>query len=217
MIHRLLVTSLVSLAVTGCDEQVEPLQPTPNDTAANAVAPMPPTPTTQELVEGPRTQLRLTPLPLNATVPAGWTVVKHRGTGSMADVSIVEGYSPAGKVLISLSARPALSSGELKKLIDRVGVAKQPGNPAATVRDVGGMKVIETIKTNTATTDATSKSADDPDLVTWRVVFYPPEGPAYGCYEISFLDLNGVHFTADEAFLRVIVDSISADPMLRLH
>jgi hypothetical protein len=178
-----------------------------------------PRPTTQELQE--RVKLDLKYDPLSIMVPGSWEI-KSIGDASMI---IIEGYTPHDVVSISLPVvrvitdeRNVPASVKIKRLeADALaGAAKHPdiikGN---LVRDIPGAHVIEQISVDPPVTAATQAAAGTgPEVeqtMTWVVTVCVPSNPDYKAYELRFQGLTLKTYQQDGDFLRSIIDSISYD------
>lgn len=102
----------------GCDDRSSSVPP---DVVANANKPKdetPPAPTTQQLLNAPRTRTQLAPLPLSMELPPSWQPMKDAPVANLW-----EGYTPSGQVQLQLTTRRTMSQQDLDRLMQ--GASKE--------------------------------------------------------------------------------------------
>ena len=86
--------------VTGCDDRPQlPPNYVEQQPPAPATEPTVERPTTQELISGPYTALKLDPLPIRLSVPSGWKLV------TLGAITMLEGPTPSGDASIRFADR----------------------------------------------------------------------------------------------------------------
>lgn len=187
--------------------------------ASNPQNPATTRPTTQQLVEGPRTPKTLDVLPLVLQVPTSWKITAH-GSG----IVWLEGPTPAGEVRIHLKHQQGMTQRMWDQLVmgtqREIERAADP-NTTLTMRELGPATVIERRTVgqpiSAPVVDATGVPTLDAkgDVVMhtmlpmrWRVsVFVPREGQI-DHYELNFIDLEKPQYDADRAFLEDVLQSL---------
>src|SRR5436190_6691639 len=107
----IVATVLIGRAGQACDDKDDRLSPEAIEARRRAqqleerakLATSKPAPTTQELLKGSKTTLRLGTLPLTLDVPAGWAL---KPLAESSDVITVSGPASSGEISITLNSVP---------------------------------------------------------------------------------------------------------------
>src|SRR5262249_11729980 len=137
LLQPILYGFLSAVIVMGCDERKPSASMRPLDEPATK----PSRPTTQELIEGPRTRIPLRAMPFSMEVPRGWQIK------SVGGVQILEGPTPAGVAQIQLAKHGSPIPQHAERLIEgaKKEAAASPGPlTLADVREIGSFKMLET-------------------------------------------------------------------------
>ncbi len=174
----------------------------------------PPRPTTQELVQGPRTSIPLGSIPLTVRAPAGWAVKNMEGTS----LTLLEGPTPAGEASIQFNDRPLTSAAKLEILASGAKREMEQFPESIKMADLrtiaGGTKVLERQRVGRMP----APSPDDEPGVklsppfSWTVTVFVARGGGgadYETYELNFIGLTADQYEADKALLREIIDSVT--------
>src|SRR5688572_25723943 len=105
VVATLVLAAAAAFVGIGCDDPAGDIPQAVLDQQARqaeAQKSLPKIPTTQDLVNGPRTVMPLGPLPMTMRVPASWRVEVAGGA------SLLRGFTPNGEVAIQLTSRPSL-------------------------------------------------------------------------------------------------------------
>ncbi len=201
---KLLATVMVgTMTVGACEDRPGlPPAPTPPPAPVTSLPALPERPTTQALLEGPRTTLSLDMLPLTVRVPQGWVVKALGGT------MVLIGAAPSGEITIQLNVRSVKK--EDVAYIEAGAKDEQKQQPdsilVAADREINGMKVFE------RQTVGRSRGADGARTYRWTITTYVPRDDTYmAAYELDFVGLTDLQFNSDKTFLYSIVDSLRFD------
>ena len=196
---------------TGCDDAAAP---PPNVVADQPAAKPheadPARPTTQELLEEPRTLIALGELPLTVRVPRGWAVKTLAGTTHV----LLEGPTPSGDASIQLNVRPSASAEKLGMIIN--GAKKEleqfpQSIKMVQLRSIEGAQVLERQRVGDM---PRALPDDDPSLkpsrpLNWTITVFVPRGANFDTYELNFIGLTADQYDIDKPLLRGVVDSIA--------
>lgn len=203
-----LVLAVTMLAASACEERVE----APPELLKNPSPPEPTShPTTQALLEGPRTPIALATLPLTARVPIGWAVKNVEGTS----VVLLEGPTPAGDAAIQLNERAATDAAKLDILVNgaKRELAQHPESiKMVDLRQIPGAKVLERQRIGKVTNPTLSEpGVKESPPFTWTISIFVPRGEKYETYELIFIGLTVDQYETDKPLLRGIIDSITVN------
>jgi len=179
-------------------------------------------PTTQELLESPRTTMTLDVLPLTLQVPPHWKITR-RSTSNLPLVWL-EGPAPAGDVQIALKVQEPLIPQKFEQLLlgtrREIERAAEP-NTQLTIRQLGPATVIERrsvgIPFEARALDPMGIPIRDPSGVEltrtvtpmrWRVSVYMPAEGRVDHHELNFIDLEKPQFDMDRKFLEDILATL---------
>jgi hypothetical protein len=190
----------------------------------NKLATSKPAPTTQQLLNGPKTTLRLGTLPLTLDVPAGWALT------SSGDAISVSGPASSGEISINLSSVPTpIPANGIDVVFTR---AKQETeakpHPINRIerRDLGAAKVIEQRMISSAdfrggklptevwedvevAPGRKVRMVANPTLLKWHFsVFVPTDKDRFVLRTLSFLSLKLSEYEQDREFLEALMKSL---------
>jgi len=203
------------LLCTGCDDPAGDIPKEVLDQQAKqaeAAKTLPKIPTTQELVNGPRTVTALGPLPMTMRVPASWEVKVAGGA------TLLSGFTPNGEVAIQLTSRPSLKKASFDSLVksDKKEQAEKPQSILKVeVRPMGDMLIYE----RQAVGDPAPYTVFDKNMkerttteqmFKWTISVLAPSSDAYQRYELNFVGLTKSQYDQDKQFLQGILDTLSA-------
>jgi hypothetical protein len=171
-------------------------------------------PTTESLKSGPRTPLPIKFAPFTLMVPPGWQLMTNNSTDVVA--ATVEGSTPTDEVVISIPSNAIITTEQEKSLESRAqqdfkkypDLLEKPG-----IREITGGKVIERLIPDVQS--ATEPSAAAPlQMMQWTFTVCIPAatGKSFDAYELRFLGMTIKQYKADQAFLRVVIDSLTYTP-----
>jgi hypothetical protein len=204
----------------GCKKQAPP--PMPDIPRHHAEVPA--GPTTQQLLTGPRKRIALSPLPVTASVPEGWSVFSPPGN----TFTFLQGPLPeGGEVHIQLTQKPSLWSDEkspmtMDERLELLKAAAQKEQKASLqtikyvdLRSMGNVKIFEKRSlfqpASGSEVNEQGKPISVPLQYRWTITFFVPHDKTYQSYEMNFLDLTESQYTVNRAFLHGIVDSLKLD------
>ena len=179
-------------------------------------------PTTQELVESPRTTMTLDVLPLTLQVPPHWKITR-RSTSNLPLVWL-EGPAPAGDVQIALKVQEPMIPQKFEQLLlgtrREIERASEP-NTQLTIRQLGAATLIERrsigIPFEARALDPMGIPIRDPSGVEltrtvtpmrWRVSVYVPAEGRVDHHELNFIDLEKPQYDMDRKFLEDILATL---------
>jgi len=220
----LAATVLVAIVLVafGCDDSSS-VPPSVQQAAVKAKAhgpQAPPRPTTQELVNGPKRRLPLTPLPFSVSVPPSWKV-QSLGAGS---ITVLTGPTPSGEAQIQLTSRATAKKEELE--IIRRAAKKEMSQPTteslskktikADFRKIGEVEVFErqAIGQPGPLTVQDADGREHTETATpfnWTLQMFVPQGDEYALYEMNFVVLTAEQYQQDKQLLQPILDSLQYD------
>lgn len=209
----------------GCDERSTPSPGGPSP-SARRVPPIPPRPTTAELVDAPRKAMALGVYPLVMDVPQGlWQLKISTETGAATSISI-EGPAPAGDVLIQVTHYPVLQPADALAKKEADGLKDMNAHRdtvlMSEMRAMGPAKVLER---RTIVKDGIKELGKDgvtqipKDEIKWNLMVFTPhpskreQGPVFEWYMVSFTLLSREQYEKDKEFLEKIVGSLRYDPL----
>jgi hypothetical protein len=216
--RRLAVISVVLLlAVSGlaCDD------PSSNDIPQSvreeqarreaAEKSLPKIPTTQDLVNGPRTVMALGPLPMTMRVPASWKVEVQGGA------SLLRGFTPNGEITIQLTSRPSLKKASFDALVksDKKEQTEKPESILKVeVRPLGDVQLYERQAVGapapyTVYDKNMKERTTTEQLFKWTISVLAPTGDAYQRYELNFVGLTKSQYDQDREFLQNVVNTLT--------
>jgi hypothetical protein len=178
-------------------------------------------PTTQELLKGPRKRIALSPLPVSAEVPQGWSIVSPAGTS----FTFLQGPLPeGGEVHIQLTHKPPLWTDEKSpmtmderlELLKEAAQKEQKASPrtikSVDLRSIGQVKIFEKQSLFQPVSDSELNEEGKPISVPlqyhWTITFFVPHDKTYQSYEMNFLDLTEKQYATNHDFLHSIIDSL---------
>ncbi len=195
-----LVALLLPLVV-GCEDRTPVVSPLPTPTTIPAVEEIPARPTTQSLLEGPRTRTTLSPMPISLDLPPGWALE------TVADTPVLNGPAPSGDLTVSLITRSVAT--KTIEMIERgakeEAAAKPKTHLRADARTVNGVKIFE------RQTVGTGVAPDGSLMFRWHITVYAPtpeDAEATTTYEINFFGLSRKMMETDGPFIQSIIDSL---------
>lgn len=204
----------------GCDEPpVPPELQEPTTPAETTDAKEPPRPTTQELVSGPYTRIRLDTLPLTLSVPIGWKIEP------LSNLVLLEGFTPAGQVRIQLSTRDHVQQSVVDALYSgarrEADSADKASQASVDMREHKGMTMIERRSIGRPINIPVTDHQGIPKLddrgqpialsttpMRWRINLFAPSIDGFDQYELNFIDLSVDQYNADREFLEKIIYSV---------
>jgi hypothetical protein len=210
---------LSACLLAACDKESDSSSPAPETLTAPTDILAVPHPTTQQLLNAPRTALELKFAPVTLQVPPGWEV-KSYNEGTLVTV---EGSTPTDVIGISVPvsrtitadqefALEAQAAHDLKQhpdLLHKLGV-----------REITGGKVIEHLIVDPPLPTAQpGQPATQPIQTmqwTFSVCIPTADGKEYTVYDLKFLGMTLAQYKADQAFLRPIIDSLTYTPSTEL-
>ncbi len=223
MWRTIFVFLLVSTCIlNGCNKD-------PDSTASSTPPPDPvlpdavkPRPTTQELTE--RTKLDLKYDPISLMVPPSWEL-KSLNEGT---VVVLEGCTPTDTVGISIPGSHSISAAQEKDL-ESLAKKDQALHPelmkSDVVRNIPGALIIEELSLDAPvpSTQNVVGTSPQPELVQtmqWVFTVCVPLGKGFTAYELRFTGLTQKVFAADQDFMRGIINSValtppSTDPLMK--
>jgi hypothetical protein len=189
-------------------------------------------PTTQELLTGPKTRLRLATFPLSVEVPKGWSLASSTveggpitltGQGSSGDITLQlvhqSGTVAAGRLedIVSsakkeLAAKPhPVNRAELRPL----GPAKVLEQRMISSELVGGKLPpevwgdVEITSERDPRTSVKVRSILNPHMLKWTfTVFLPPANDQHATRALTFMSLKLSEFEQDREFLEQLMKSL---------
>jgi hypothetical protein len=208
---RLAATAILlaatALALNGCDRR--PTEPTAATSGSPAI------PTTQELINGPRTDLALHTAPLRLSVPRSWKL------DLAATSTTLRGLTPHGSVQIIIAFRTTFTHDKEQFLIGAFqDKGASEGYRHVKLRSSAGIDIVELQKV-TAPIDTPllnnqgNKLKDTSEPLEWKFLAFIPEGSQPGEfdeYEIAFFNLDESLYQADKDFLESIMGTLKYDP-----
>jgi hypothetical protein len=204
-----LVLSTCVLAGCNKDDATGPAVPPPSADSSTSH------PTTQQLLNGPRTALELRLAPVTLQVPPGWEV-KPVTDGPL----ILEGPTPTNDVsdltvtasrTITIDQEAGLESHAQQDFKDHPDLLEKPG-----VRNFSGGKVIEHLVVDPilATSEPTAAVSEPIQTLKWTFTVCIPsaDGKEFNAWDLRFLGMTVKQYKTDQAFLRSIIDSLAYAP-----
>jgi hypothetical protein len=202
-----ILSLLVSAAaIVGCDQGGPTVPATGTETATAAHS----TPTTQRLLEGPRTQVDLKVIPMTLRVPESWKL------DFLGASMLLEGPAPHGDIEIALAALPQLEKDRVDLLIadSKVQLANNPEHyHIGPIESINGLRALETMRTRGASTQSTTQfslapilSDSMPSMVSWNLIVFVPRGAKFVPSNFS-IRLTQRQYDADADFIRSILQS----------
>ena len=173
-----------------------------------------PRPTTQQLLNAPRTPLELKFAPITLQVPPGWEV-KSYNQGALVTV---EGSTPTDLIGISVPVSRSITADQESALEAQAGrdLKQHPDLLSKLgVRDITGGKVIEHLVVDPviSTLPAETTAATIQTMQwTFSVCIPTSSGKEYTVYDLKFLGMTLAQYKADQAFLRPIIESLTYTP-----
>lgn len=214
---------LLGMILSACDDRstlpqsvIEQAKQASAEKARKTTAP----PTTQELLNGPRTRLALIPLPLTMQVPAGWGKMNDNNAAgikvSAAGLNVIQGYTPSGEVEIRLSSHPTMKQDALDQIL-AFGKKEMQEKPTqylkCELRPLGSVKVLERQSLGQPAPLTTYDQNNQPQtkmvtMLNWSMsVLVPAEG-GYQNYELSFFWLTKDLYDKDKDFLNSVLSTL---------
>jgi hypothetical protein len=191
----------------------------------------PAAPTTQQLLTGPKTPLRLGEIPLVMDVPKNW------GLQSIAEGSVITVSGPAssGEINIRLGGRgETINAARIDDIVagfKREADAKPHPINRVEMREIGPLKVLEqrmisskdftggklppevwtteVLRSEKTGETTTVKSILNPHLVKWNLTVFVPAGQdKFTTRTLSFMTLKVSEYEQDKEFLEGLVKSL---------
>lgn len=178
-------------------------------------------PTTQQLLNGPRTRIKLASLPLSLEVPKGWAISQPEGTS----ITFLEGPLPSGgEAHIQLTSKPSIwtdnqspmSMNDRVSLLEEGAKKEQSEHPESIkrvdVRALGTAKVFEkesVFQPIGQLLDAQGNPVVVPLQHRWTITVFVPQDKTFATYELNFLSLSQDEYKANEGFLSKIIGSLA--------
>jgi len=212
---RLAVLSIVlALAGIACDDSPSSDIPqTVRDQQARdaAAAKLPKIPTTQDLVNGPRTTTALGPLPMTLRVPVSWQVKVTGGA------SILQGFAPNGEIAIQLTSRPSIKKADFEALFksDKKEQAAKPQSILKVdLRPLGDVQIYERQAVGdpapfTVYDSNMKERTTTEQIFKWTIAVLAPSGEAYQRYDLNFVGLTKSQYDQDKDFLQGILNTLT--------
>jgi hypothetical protein len=207
---------LSAILLAGCGKDDENNVPPPATAPSSAILSdiLRKRPTTDSLLNGPRTPLPIKFAPFTLMVPPGWQLKTNSNTDVVA--ATIEGFTPTDDAVISIPSIVVISAEQEKSLESHAqqdfkkypDLLAKPG-----IREIAGGKVIERLIPDVQS--ATEPSATAPlQTMQWTFTVCIPSksGKGFDAYELRFLGMTVKEYKADQAFLRAIVDSLTYTP-----
>lgn len=208
--------AVAALLIVGCDGSSTPDPVQQAATEARSSPPPSDRPTTQQLLQGPRKRLALTPIPFSAAVPPSWKI-ESLGGGTIV---MLDGPTPSGEAQVQLSTHPPAKKEEFERI--QRGAAKEKAERPKTVikadfRQIGNIEVLErqVIGTPGPMTIMDAEGHEHTETATsftWTLTFFIPQGDGFARSELSFIGLTKEQLESDKPLLTEIVDSLQYDP-----
>jgi hypothetical protein len=209
----LAATVTIAIAV-GCDDPGSDIPQSVRDQQAKqaeAQKNLPKIPTTQDLLNGPRTTTALGPLPMTMRVPVSWKVEVTGGA------SLLRGFTPNGEIAIQLTPRSAIKKESFDALVksDKKEQAEKPQSILKVeVRPMGDNLIYE----RQAVGDPAPYTVFDKNMkerttteqiFKWTVAVLVPTGDAYQRYDLNFVGLTKSQYDQDKDFLQGILNTLT--------
>lgn len=196
----------IALAPTGCGQRAPEIKASDEGSAR---------PTTQEIVNGPRTDLSLETIPFRLTVPQSW---KLDITGAS---TVIRGPTPSSSVEITVAFRSVVNPDHKQLLIDAFKAkGATQGYRSVNVRHTDDMDVLNLQqpgpKSNSPLLDDKgNKLRDTSTPLAWNILVFVPDrqlANEFDQYEFSFVGLDDEIYQADKDLLESIMSSLKYDP-----
>jgi hypothetical protein len=217
----LLVAGLLICAIA-CDDSTS-VPPSVQDAATKAKAQGPQgplRPTTQELLQGSRKRLALTPLPFSVNVPTSWKI-DSLGSGS---ITVLTGPTPSGEAQIQLSSRSTIKKEDLE-VVQRAA-KKETTQPTTDVsnktvkaefRKLGEVEIFERQALGmsgplTITNPDGTERTENATNFKWTLMLFVPQGNEYARHEMNFVALTAEQLKQDKELLEGILKSLQYEP-----
>ncbi len=222
MKHVLLIAvGLLLIVAIGCDDK-DSLPESVQKAAAKAEdqAAVPHRPTTQELVNGPKRRLKLTPIPFTARVPTTWKI-DNLGGGNL---TVLEGPTPSGEAQLQVTTRSQATAEDIdiiKRASKKEMATTQNMTGRHTIeakfRTIGGLQVFERRVVGTpapliVTDEDNQEHTVTATPYTWTLTLFVPQGANFNRYEINFIGLTREQYEQDKPVLESIINSLTYDP-----
>lgn len=209
-----LFSTLIALSGLACDDSSNDIPQQVRDQQAKqaeAAKNLPKIPTTQELVNGPRTVQALGPLPMTMRVPVSWAVKVTGGA------TLLSGFSPNGEITIQLSSRSSIKKTNFDSMLksDKKEQAEKPQSILKVeTRPLGDMLIYERQAVGdpqpyTVYDKNMKERTTTEQLFKWTIALLAPSGDAYQRYELNFVGLTKSQYDQDKNFLQGILDTLS--------
>jgi hypothetical protein len=196
----------------GCDDRSSSVPP---DVVADANKPKdqpPAVPTTQQLLNAPRTRTQLVPLPLSMELPPSWQPMKDAPVANLW-----EGYTPSGQVQLQLTTRRSISQQDLDRLMQGASreMQQNPGEVLKVeLRPKHDLKILERQSVGRPAPLVLYDKNNVPHTTTesifnWNTsVLVPGEDGKFQVYELNFIGLTRSQYEKDKDFLNSILNTI---------
>ncbi|MDP9175087.1 MAG: hypothetical protein M3O30_14665 [Planctomycetota bacterium] len=211
--YLFLLSCALALTMVGCgkDSQTAPSASPQTQPAADSGPP-----STQSILDGPRTELSLQVMPLSVRAPQGWK------TEFLDTSMLLEGSTPSGDIEIALSSLPLMPPSRIEFLVQDAQHQMQlhPGEfRGGEIEKINGLRAFETLRfhgrgngaTLPSTTNAITSATRPNDItgsgtVSWNLIIFVPRGDQLVPCNFT-MRISQDQFNADEAFLRSIFRS----------
>jgi hypothetical protein len=209
-----ILLALAGLAGLACDDKSNDIPQAVRDQQARqaeAEKNLPKIPTTQDLLNGPRTVTALGPLPMTMRVPVSWKVDVTGGA------SLLRGFSPSGEIAIQLTSRPSIKKESFDALVksDKKEQAEKPQSILKVeVRPMRDMVIYERQAVGdpqpyTVYDKNLKEHTTTEQLFKWTISVLAPTGDAYQRYELNFVGLTKSQYDQDKDFLQGILKTLT--------
>jgi len=200
----MLLGTLAALAMmpAGCGKSSGQNSSDPSSSEADVSAEFP---TTQQILDGPRTSIPLWVMPLALSVPEGWKV------GPPVHPSFLIGRAPDGNLQISISMLDFMDDHRMNVFVsgEEDLSEKHPQRTQVTQSTTrSGLHVVETITYSDAGGNASSRPSTQPSqLLSWNIVVFVPYQKKFIPCSFDLLSLTQQQYTDDEPLVHSIIDS----------
>jgi hypothetical protein len=210
----ILLAVAVAVAGLACDDTSNDIPQAVRDQQARqaeAQKNLPKIPTTQDLVNGPRTVTPLGPLPLTLRVPVSWQVKVAGGA------SLLQGFTPNGEVAIQLTSRPSMKKTDFDALF-KSDKKEQAGKPQSILkvelRPLGDVQIYERQAVGdpapfTVYDSNMKERTTTEQIFKWTIAVLAPTGDAYQRYDLNFVGLTKSQYDLDKDFLQGILNTLT--------
>lgn len=220
MLHRAgLGLLIVGVALSGACDRDDSMPPSLITVQPEQETPTPslPRPTTQALLEGPRTPIVLDTLPISMLVPPQWRITRHS-----ANVVWVEGPTPHSEARIALKSQPSIPHDQFQMYLKGSRRdQEEEKNTTIKIRQAGPMHIVERrtflqpMRAPVVDSQGIAKLDERGDVVMlttvplrWWVHLFVPFEQHVEQYDLSFVDIAKDQFEVDQAFLEKMLSTL---------